>query len=180
MRASSSWLLFAYQVPASPSTHRAYAWRKLKAIGAVYVQNSICILPSRAPLEEKLFHLREEITARGGEVKLLHVDLRDPEEKAEIVSRFEHQMEDEYGEFIEQCEKLHAELAKERDRKHLTFSELEENDEDLAKLRLWLPKLYSRDFFKINMHGKAAKALESCEKDLKLFESEVEAASGAR
>jgi len=82
-----------------------------------------------------------------------------------------------YGEFIEQCEAFHAELANERAKNHLTFGELEENDVDLAKLRLWLPKLQARDFFHVDAAEKAAKALESCEADFRQFEAEVEAAA---
>jgi hypothetical protein len=180
MDASPSWLLFIYQVPASPSTHRAYVWRKLKAAGALYLQNSICILPALGEFESRLAELREEIVSRGGEADLLHLELRDAAERADIVARFERQMEDEYGEFLEQCGEFHAELAKERGKRHFTFGELEENDVDLAKLRLWLPKLHSRDFFHIPMREKADEALASCEGDFARFEAEVEEASGSR
>lgn len=177
MDSSSLWLLFAYQVPATPSTHRSYVWRKLKALGALYLQNSICILPVIDPLEEILRKLHEEIVNRNGTASILHVRLLDDEEREDIIARFRQQMEDEYGEFIEQCGEFHRELSRERARNHLTFGELEENDVNLAKLRLWLPKLQARDFFQVDAAGKAAGALESCEADFSQFEAEVEAAA---
>ncbi len=101
MENHSTWLLFAYQVPASPSTHRSYVWRKLKALGALYLQNSICILPSIEPVEETLRQLHAEIVNRNGAAIILHVNLLNEEERTEIIARFRRQMEDEYGEFIE-------------------------------------------------------------------------------
>jgi hypothetical protein len=175
--AKSKWLLFIYQVPTSPSTHRSYVWRKLKAAGALYLQNSICLLPSAAPLRAGLEELRAEILSRGGEAQLLPIDILDEKENESILARFEAQMADEYGEFLEQCGEFHAELAKERARRHFTYGELEENDADLNKLRLWLPKLFARDFFEVELRGKAEAELAACEADFARFEAEVEEAS---
>lgn len=177
LMAQSSWLLFLYQVPSSPSTHRAYVWRKLKAQGALYLQNSICLLPEKPELRQVLVELRAEILSRGGEAQLLPIEVLDPAENGALVARFEAQMEDEYGEFLEQCGEFHAELAKEREKRHLTYGELEENDADLSKLKSWLPKLFLRDFFSVSLRAKAEDELEACERDFALFEGEVERAS---
>jgi len=42
---SVTWLLLAYRVPSEPSRLRATVWRRLKALGAIYVQNSVAALP---------------------------------------------------------------------------------------------------------------------------------------
>lgn len=170
------WLLFLYQVPSTPSTHRAYAWRKLKAIGALYLQNSICLLPSRDELRGRLGELRDEISARGGEASLLELELVDKGECEAMICRFDEQVGDEYGEFLEQCGDFHAELRKERDKKHLTFGELEENEAEIDKLRSWLPRILARDFFDMKLKAAALAALEKCERDFSLFERQVEAA----
>lgn len=170
------WLLFLYQVPSSPSTHRAYAWRKLKAIGALYLQNSICLLPSREELRGRLVELRDEIASRGGEANLLELELVGKGECEAMIERFGEQVGDEYGEFLEQCGDFHAELRKERDKKHLTYGELEENEAEIEKLRSWLPKIVARDFFGMKLKAAALAGLEKCEKDFALFEGQVEAA----
>jgi hypothetical protein len=170
------WLLFYYTVPASPSTHRAYAWRKLKALGALYLQNSTCLLPSAAGLARGLAELREEIAARGGEASLLEMELVDGSEAAAMVERFRAQSRDEFGEFLERCSDFHAELRKERGKRHLTFGELEENEAEIAKLRAWLPKIQARDFFHEPQGDSALAALARCERDFAVFERQVEGA----
>jgi len=169
------WLLFVYQLPANPSTHRSYVWRKLKALGSFYLQNSTGILPQNEKLESELAALRAEIEARGGSSGLYHIELTDEFERRDIQSRFEDQMNDEYGEFLERCQALRDEFAKERTKKHFTFGELEENEAELEKLRSWLPKLLARDFFEVPLRERAVLDLKSCEDDFRLFESEVEA-----
>ena len=57
------------------------------------------------------------------------------------------QSDEEYGEFIERCDDLHAELTKERGKNHYSFAELEENDAEVKKLKSWLSRIQTRDFF---------------------------------
>lgn len=168
--------MFLYQIPALPSTHRAYAWRKLKNMGALYLQNSICLLPSMKGVEEKLTSLRADIAERGGQVQLFHIDWPKASEEQDLILRIKAQSDDEYGEFLEQCEDFHAELKKERERNHLTFGELEENEAELQKLRSWLPRIKARDFFAALRGEAAIAALAECEKDFSLFESQIEKA----
>ncbi len=40
MAESQSWLLFIYKIPSEPSRLRATVWRRLKGLGAIYLQNS--------------------------------------------------------------------------------------------------------------------------------------------
>lgn len=171
------WQLFIYQVPAVPSTHRSYAWRKLKTLGALYLQNSICLFPDAPERHKHLEELRAEIASRGGEAQLFLVQLPDSGESQAIIRRFEQQMDDEYEEFLDKCRDFHAELEKEREKNHLTFGEMEENDAELNKLRTWLPKLQNRDFFHIATSLKAIEALAECEHDFAFFERQVESAS---
>lgn len=171
-----AWLLFIYQIPATPSTHRAYAWRKLKSLGALYLQNSICAFPASENLERALEALKADVADRGGHAQLFHA-VFPPGEAAGLVERFGAQSEDEYGEFLEQCADFHAELSKERGRRHFTFGELEENEAELQKLRLWLPRIEARNFFAAPSRELARKALDDCADDFALFEREVETTS---
>jgi DNA-binding transcriptional regulator PaaX len=55
------WLLLVYRIPAEPTRLRAMVWRRLKALGAVYLQNSAAALPARDGAERALRKLRREI-----------------------------------------------------------------------------------------------------------------------
>jgi hypothetical protein len=46
-RLDSPWLLLIYTVPARPTRKRAYIWREVKKIGAVYMRDGVCVLPER-------------------------------------------------------------------------------------------------------------------------------------
>ncbi|WP_422802545.1 Chromate resistance protein ChrB [Sulfitobacter pontiacus] len=40
-----TWILLTYKVPPEPAARRVALWRKLKSMGAVYLQNGVCLLP---------------------------------------------------------------------------------------------------------------------------------------
>ena len=52
-----TWLLITYKVPAEPSRMRVSLWRKLKELGAVYIQQGAAVLP----MTEALLAVCEEI-----------------------------------------------------------------------------------------------------------------------
>ena len=37
-----NWLLLTYKVPAEPAKKRIAIWRRLKGMGAIYLQNGVC------------------------------------------------------------------------------------------------------------------------------------------
>lgn len=173
-----SWLLLLYQLPARPSTQRVYAWRRLKSLGALYLQHSACLLPDIPALRESLSQLADEIKNRKGESMVLTIQLVDPQEVRHIVGKFQSQSDEDYREFLGKCRDFHAELEHERKSKHFTFAELEENEEELSKLRAWLPKIGERDFFATRTGATARRALRKCEKDFSEFSRQVAAAQG--
>ena len=45
------WLVLIYTLPPEPTRKRAFVWRELKKIGAVYLRDGVCLLPEfRLPL----------------------------------------------------------------------------------------------------------------------------------
>ena len=85
--------------------------------------------------------------------------------EGEIVAQFNAQSDEEYGEFIERCDDLHAELTKERGKNHYSFAELEENDAEVKKLKSWLSRIQTRDFFSASLEPKAVAAFAAAVKD---------------
>ena len=43
--AGGGWLLLIYRVPSEPSRLRSAVWRRIKSLGAIYLQNSAAALP---------------------------------------------------------------------------------------------------------------------------------------
>ncbi|MFN6478903.1 Chromate resistance protein ChrB [Nostoc sp. DedQUE07] len=167
-----------YKVPAQPSTQRVYVWRKLKGWGALYLQQSVCVLPHREDLQQYLAELKADITAGGGEADLLIIWIDEPDQNAMLVNRFQQQADREYQEFLGQCRDLHSELSEERKIGNLTFAELEENEAELNKLRSWLPKIRDRDLFDAPKYSQATEALNACELDFQLFSQQIYQAEG--
>jgi hypothetical protein len=69
--APEEWLLLVYRVPSEPTRLRAAVWRRLKSLGAVYLQNSAAVLPAGRGAERALRRLRREILDMEGTAVLL-------------------------------------------------------------------------------------------------------------
>lgn len=66
----ASWLLLVYRIPREPTAGRVHAWRKLKQLGAVALQDAIWVLPQTARTQEQFQWLAAEITELEGEAML--------------------------------------------------------------------------------------------------------------
>src|SRR3954468_7392740 len=59
------WLLLTYKVPPEPAAKRVALWRRLKGMGAVYLQNGVCQLPKTDDHVRRLKMLENDITEMG-------------------------------------------------------------------------------------------------------------------
>jgi DNA-binding transcriptional regulator PaaX len=161
------WLLLVYRIPSEPTRLRATAWRRLKGLGAVYLQNSAAALPAGAGAERALRKLRHEIVEMGGTAVLLSCVALAGE--AEVHAAFQAARDDEYEEIIDKCNDFRAQVEKEFTANHFTYAELEENEEDLAKLQKWFQKVAERDVLSAAKRGQAESELETCAQILEGF-----------
>jgi DNA-binding transcriptional regulator PaaX len=170
------WLLLVYRIPSEPTRLRAAVWRRLKGLGAVYLQNSAAALPDSVPAQRALRKLRYEIGEMGGTAVLMACTALAGE--AEILAAFQTARDDEYEEIIDKCQDFMGELDKEYKAEHFTYAELEENEEDLVKLRNWLAKITDRDVFGAPKRQAALEALAVCENALEEYAARVYAEEG--
>jgi hypothetical protein len=169
---SISWLLLVYRIPSEPTRWRAAVWRRLRGAGAIYLQNSVAALPASPAAERLLRGLRNEIVGEmSGTAQVLRATALDGE--TEIVAAFNAARDDEYEEIVDRCQDFLAEIEKETTTEHFTYGELEENDEDLNKLRGWHAKVVSRDAFSASGAKATEEALEACAKALDGFAARV-------
>ncbi|SFE46698.1 hypothetical protein SAMN05216251_103203 [Actinacidiphila alni] len=165
------WLVLVYKIPAEPSRLRAGVWRKIKNLGAIYLQNAVAALPHSAGGERAFRMLRNEITEMGGSAFLLESDVLSG--SADAVDAFNAARDTEYVEIVDKCQDFLKEIEKEERASHFTFAELEENDEDLTKLRTWLGKVEARDLLGASGRPAAKEALLACEQVLERYAARV-------
>lgn len=165
------WFVLVYKLPPEPTRLRASVWRKLKAAGAVYLQNGVAALPADAAGERAMRGAAQEVRELGGTAHLLRGEAVGDE--AALVGAFGEARDAEYAEVLSKCRDFHAELEKERAVEKFTFAELEENEEDLAKLEAWLRKVELRDRFGAPKAPEARTAVLACREDLEAFAASV-------
>lgn len=176
MAEAGKWLLLVYKIPPEPSRYRVAVWRRLKESGAVYLQNSVCLLPDTPPHREFFQGLARQIGAARGESLLLLAEVTEAAGQERVIERFNAERDAEYAEFLEQGEAFLAEIRKESASRNFTFGELEENEEGLRRLENWLNKIRNRDFFGTARAAQAQTLLEECREALEGFAARVFAA----
>ena len=157
-----SWLLLTYKVPPEPGSKRVALWRRLKSMGAVYLQNGVCLLPKTDDHARRLKMLENDIAQMGGDAVILESVALDRVQGEKVVARFKADRDDAYREFIDKCDDFETEIAKEKAAKHFTYNELEENDVELKKLQGWLEKIKKLDFYGGELATDAAAQLKVC------------------
>jgi len=167
------WLLLTYKVPAEPASKRVALWRRVRGMGAVYLQNGVSLLPKTDDHARRLKMLENDIAEMGGEAVLLDTVALDRAQEDKVVTRFKADRDDAYREFIDKCDDFEAEIAKETAAQHFTYNELEENDVELKKLQGWLEKIKKLDFYGGELATEASERLKSCENLLDAYARRV-------
>lgn len=144
---AQNWLLLTYKVPPEPAKKRIALWRKLKGMGAVYLQNGVCLLPKTDDHTRRLKIIENEINEMAGDSVLLETVALDRAQEDKVIARFKADRDEEYKELLGKCADFEAEIAHETEVQHFTYAELEENDVDLKKLLSWLEKIAKLDFY---------------------------------
>lgn len=169
------WFVLVYKLPSEPTRYRVSVWRKLRTAGAVYLQNGVAALPADPGGERVMRGVAQEIRESGGTAHLLRGG--SVGDDAALADAFDAARDDEYREVLDRCRDFHGELKREREAGKFTFAELEENEEDLAKLEGWFGKVRARDRFGAPLKEEAERAIAACREDLEAFaESVYEAA----
>jgi len=73
----AAWLLLLHHLPAKPAYARVKLWRRLQALGAVAVKNSVYALPAGSQAQEDFEWVLKEIGEAGGEGLIVEARLID-------------------------------------------------------------------------------------------------------
>ena len=153
------WLILIYQLPREPSRHRVAVWRKLKSLGALYLQHGAAALPEDAVTREQLEWLQLRIREAGGEATLWEALPNTVAEGKSLVEEFRASREAAYRGLIEAAERLRRKAALGSD-KTLLLEELRKAEREFRAER-------RRDYFRSPLRDEAATALRAVRKILK-------------
>lgn len=90
------WLLLMHQLPPKPTNLRVKVWRRLQALGAVPIKNSVYAMPCTDDAREDLEWLLREIKAEGGDASLCEARLVDGLTDDEVRALFVQAREADY------------------------------------------------------------------------------------
>ena len=131
----TSWLLIHYKLPNKPSALRVYIWRKLKRLGAIFLNDAVWVLPDTPRTAENLQWLAAELREMKGDVNLWRSNLVMGLTEEELIEQFKKQVDFEYKGLLKR---------------------LSQKNRDLSKLSQEYQQVIGRDYFQSDL-GKQVK-----------------------
>jgi hypothetical protein len=160
------WVLLVYRIPREPSRHRVAVWRKLRDLGALYLQDGVAALPGDAVTREQLEWLQLRVKEVGGEATLWEARPSTVAEETELVGAFRSSREEAYKAIIAAAERL-------RRKAQMGGAAL---SEPLRKLEREFRAERRRDYFRSPLRREAAAALKAAREAVR----EREGSAGAQ
>ena len=104
------WLLLFHQLPSNPAYLRVKVWRRMQALGAIAIKNTIYALPASDQSLEDFEWLLKEIVEGGGEAVICEARLIDGLSDGDVRALFNAAREVEHTETAQQARALSAKL----------------------------------------------------------------------
>lgn len=164
------WLVISVSTAGAAGSLRMQVWRKLRSLGALYLQQSVCLLPARAEVVRDVRRLVDRVHRQGGSARVLRMAFTDPAEEEAVVAELNTARDAEYAEVLDRLPELRRELADEQARGNVSYAEVEESEADLDRFRSWLAKIAARDYFGAPNGRAAHDAVERAAAELAAFE----------
>jgi uncharacterized protein Yka (UPF0111/DUF47 family) len=133
------WVILIYKIPSQPTRLRAQIWRHLQRIGALYLQDSVSIVPATSELAENMQWIADEIHELGGEAVVFRATTTTPRHEERVLHRFVEASRTEAArirETLEALERLLGSVA--------SPEELAACDDELRRIRQAALKLRRR------------------------------------
>jgi hypothetical protein len=144
-------VLLVYRLPREPSRHRVAVWRKLRDLGALYLQDGVAALPEDAVTREQLEWLQLRVREAGGEATLWEAKPGTMADEGELVEAFRSSREEAYRTIIAEAERLRRKV-------QMGGGAL---SEQLGKLEREFRAERRRDYFRSQLRLEAAGALKA-------------------
>ena len=166
----TGWLLISVSTAGAAGTLRVQVWRKLRALGALYLQHSVCLLPDQEPIAREIRRLLDRVRHHGGTGRMLRIQVTSAAEQAGLIAELNAARDDEYDELLERLPELRGEMAKELSGGRVSYAEVEECEADLERFRSWLRKIAARDYFDAPRGAAARASVDAAAAELASFE----------
>lgn len=175
-----NWQLLVYRLPSAPSRARVAAWRDLRRLGALPLQQGVAAIPETGELPERLDAIVERIEREGGSWHRFRLVELSADQARLLEREWNELRSQEYREIVEECEtKFEREIEFELFRGNLTAAEAEELEADLEKIKAWIRRVVERDWFGAESRKEAEAAIAQCEQALEDFVERVYVAEQA-
>jgi hypothetical protein len=142
--AGPRWLLLIHQIPPKPAYLRVKIGRRLQALGAVAIKNSVYALPRGEQALEDLQWLRREILAGGGEATVCEALFVEGHSDADLRALFKKARDGDYVALAGEARAVARGLGESRRRPR---AGLEGARQSLLRLRKRLAEVVAIDFF---------------------------------
>jgi hypothetical protein len=146
------WLILIYRLPRQPSRPRVAVWRKLKALGALYLQDGAVALPDDAVTREQLEWLQLQIREANGEATLWKAQPNTLGENNALVADFRSSREEAYRTIIAGARRL---------QRKVELGSSKTLPEELSKLEREFRAERRRDYFRSPLRKEADAALKA-------------------
>jgi hypothetical protein len=166
------WRLLTYRLTAEPSRHRVAVWRELRRAGAVSLHQGIWAVPPGSAFDDALARAVALIERGDGDAFVFEVVPSDPT-LARVEELFTVEREADWVEFVDECGKFDAEIDREIAKKKFTLVELDEEEQNLDRLKRWYRELRARDLYGAPTAVAAERCLKECEELLEDFGERV-------
>jgi hypothetical protein len=167
------WVVLTYRLPSEPSRYRVAVWRELRRVGALSLQQATWAVPAKPDFIEAVERAIVLVEGAGGEAMTLDAVPRGDAMHARLEALFTAEREEEWHEFLSECDKFEAEIDKEIKIRKFTSAELDEEEQNLDRLRRWFRELRGRDVFVAPSQEEAERRFKACDERLEGFAQQV-------
>lgn len=173
-----TWLMLIYTVPSQPSRKRAYVWRELKRLGAIYLRDGVALLPDSDGRCEQLETVARRIVDEEGSADLIVAPRFPPERETELIERFQTERLAEYQELYHACVRFLRDVLHDVDAEEFGFPGVENLESELGRLHRWQEQIAGRDYFGAPGRNRVQEILLKCDRAFERFTTTASAQDG--
>lgn len=167
------WLVLVYTIPSQPTRKRAYVWRELKRLGALYLRDGVVLLPLQDDLERKLGDVAQRIVEYEGSAYLF----RSPQflngSADALLDRFAEERAEEYRELYHACVRFLRDVLAEVDAEEFGFPDVDNLESELGRLRRWHDQISARDYFNAAEAERVRGIIQKCDTAFERFAADA-------